>query len=128
MESLLGTVRRADIIFRANGRFDLTARVVRTLGIKPGDVIDVLRDEREYYLYVSRHFDSPSSARYEGQVFPSKKGVALHFRGSSRRLCTAMLSAANAVNRVALPCGDVIVEPNGRRLLPIIVRLNLSRI
>lgn len=34
--------RRSDVIFRADGRFDLTARVVRALDIFPGDVVDVL--------------------------------------------------------------------------------------
>lgn len=127
MKSLLGTLRRPDVIFRADGHFDLTARVVRALGISPGDVVDILVDGCEYYLYVARHAADNPCGRFKAQVFPSKpKGGGLHFRGSSSRLCRAVLSASNAVGRAALPCGDVTVDSQGRRLLPVIVRLNLT--
>ena len=127
MKSLLGTTRRSDLIFRANGHFDLTARVVRELNISPGDVVDVLSDGYEYYLYVACHSQNASCGRFEAQVFPSKpKGGGLHFRGTSSRLCKAMLSVSNAVHKAALPCGEIIIDNHGRRLLPIIVRLNLA--
>lgn len=128
MKSLLGITRRSDLIFRADGHFDLTARVVRALNISAGDVVDVLSDGREYYLYVACRAENAACGRFEAQVFPSKpKGGGMHFRGSSSRLCKAMLSASNAVNRAALPCGDVIFDKLGRQLLPIIVRLNLAQ-
>lgn len=127
MKSLLGITRRSDVIFRADGHFDLTARVVRALDISPGDVVDVLSDGCEYYLYVACHVENTSHSRYEAQVFPSKpRGGGLHFRGSSSRLCRAMLSVSNAVGKAALPCGEVVTDEHGRRLLPIIVRLNLA--
>ncbi len=127
MRSLLGTVRRSDIIFRANGRFDLTARVVRALNISPGDVVDVLIDGCEYYLYVACHAENASCGRFEAQVFPSKpKANGMHFRGSSSRLCKFMLTACNAIEKAMLPCGEVITDSQGRLLLPIIVRLNLA--
>lgn len=127
MKSLLGIVRRADVTFRAGGHFDITARVVRALGIVPGDVVDVLSDGYEYYLYVAYSPGIVPSGRYEAQVFPSKpKGNGLHFRGSSSRLCRAMLDASKATGKAALPCGDVIIDKQGRKLLPIIVRLNLA--
>lgn len=127
MKSLLGIVRRSDVIFRDNGRFDLTARVVRLLDISPGDVVDVLSDGCEYYLYVSCHVEGASYSRFEAQVFPSKpNGGGLHFRGSSSRLCRAILSVCNAVGKAALPCGEVIIDQQGRRLLSIIIHLNLA--
>lgn len=127
MNSLLGITRRSDVIFRADGHFDLTARVVRALDISPGDVVDVLSDGCEYYLYVSRQADRAACGRFEAQVFPSKpKGGGLHFRGSSARLCRAMLSVCRAAGKAALPCGEVIVDNRGRKLLPVIVRLNLA--
>lgn len=127
MKSLLGITRRSDVIFRADGHFDLTARVVRALNISPGDVVDVLSDGCEYYLYVAHHVENGACGRYEAQVFPSKPGGnSLHFRGSSSRLCRSILSVCNSNNKVALACGDVITDNYGRRLLPIIVRLNLS--
>lgn len=127
MKSLLGITRRSDVIFRADGHFDLTARVVRALDISPGDVVDILSDGCEYYLYVARHAGNAACGRFEAQVFPSKpKGGGLHFRGSSSRLCRAMLSLSNAVDKAALPCGEMIVDNQGRKLLPVIVRLNLT--
>lgn len=127
MKSLLGRVRRSDVIFRANGHFDLTARVVSALNISPGDVVDILSDGCEYYLYVAFHSDLTSCGRYEARVYPSnRKGGGRHYRGSSARLCKAVLNACNATDKVALPCGEIIID-NGRKLLPIIVRLNLSR-
>lgn len=127
MKSLLGTVRRSDVIFRVDGHFDLKARVVRALNISPGDVVDVLSDGCEYYLYIACHADRASCGSYEAQVFPSRSnGSCLHFRGSSSRLCKAMLALSKAVDKAALPCGEVIIDERGRRLLPIIVHLNLA--
>ena len=126
MKSLLGKVRRSDVIFRANGHFDLTARVVRALNISSGDVVDVLSDGCEYYLYVASHSQFNSCGRYEAQVYPSnRKGGGQHFRGSSVRLCKAILHAAKAAGKVALPCGEIVIDKD-RKLLPIIVRLNLT--
>ena len=127
MKSLLGTLRRPDLIFRANGLFDITARVVRALHISPGDVVDVLSDGREYYLYVARHAANAPHARFEAQVFPSnRQGSGQHFRGSSTRLCKAILSICNANGRVALSCGEVTNDHLGRLLIPIITRQPLA--
>lgn len=127
MKSLLGITRRSDVIFRADGHFDLTARVVRALDISPGDVVDVLSDGCEYYLYVACRSKNAACGSYEAHVYPSKaKGGGLHFRGSSSRLCKAMLSVSHAVYKAALPCGSVIIDNRGRKLIPIIVRLNLA--
>ncbi|MBD5314655.1 MAG: hypothetical protein HDS08_00560 [Bacteroides sp.] len=126
MKSILGTVRRSDIIFRANGHFDVTARVVRALNISPGDAVDVLSDGIDYFLYVSRHVGEASWGRFEAQVYPScKRGK--HFRGSSIRLCKAMLEASGADKKAALPCGEVVKDKDGRLLMPIIVKLNLAK-
>lgn len=128
MKSLLGITRRSDVIFRADGHFDLTARVVRALDISPGDVVDVLSDGCEYYLYVACPAKVANGGRFEAQVFPSKrKGGGLHFRGSSSRLCKAILSACNAVDKAALPCGEMTTDERGRRILPVIVRINLAK-
>lgn len=127
MKSLLGIARRSDVVFRANGHFDLAARVVRTLGISPGDAVDVLSDGVEYYLYVSHRAGDSSCGRFEARVFPSKsKSGSLHFRGSSARLCRAMLSACHASGKASFPCGETLVDNSGRHLLSIIVRINLS--
>jgi hypothetical protein len=128
MKSLLGITRRSDVIFRANGHFDLTARVVKALGISAGDVVDVLCDGTEYYLYVACHA-SEQGGRYEARCYPSKaKGHSNHYRGSSARLCRAMLRASGNDNYAAFPCGSPITDDRGRTLLPIIIRLNLAKI
>ena len=63
MCSLLDTHRRPDIIFRPNGRIDITAKVATLLSLKPGDAINVWKEEDEYYLYVARRSaDSNSRA------------------------------------------------------------------
>lgn len=66
MRSLLGKARRPDVIFRADGHFDITARVAGILGLSPGDVVDVLTDNCEYYLYVRSSASQTSAGRYEG--------------------------------------------------------------
>lgn len=128
MKSILGITRRADVIFRADGHFDLTARVVRALNISPGDVVDVLSDGCEYYLYVSRRALNSTIGRFEAQVYPTnrKKG-GLHFRGTSSRLCRAIIAASAARSRAELPCGEIVLDSSGRPLMPIIVRQNLSK-
>lgn len=125
MKSLLGLNRRSDVIFRADGHFDLTARVVRALNIVPGDVVDVLNDGFEYYLYVAHHIGNTSLGRFEAQVFPTNKR-GNHFRGSSIRLCKALLNLSGAEKKAALPCGALIKDKEGRLLLPIIVKFNLA--
>lgn len=126
MKSLLGLNRRSDVIFRTDGHFDLTARVVHALNIVPGDVVDVLSDGVEYYLYVACHVGNTSLGRFEAQVYPSSKR-GTHFRGSSKRLCKAILEIAGADKKAALPCGELIQDKGGRLLLPIIVKHNLAK-
>lgn len=127
MKSLIGIVRRSDVVFRSSGRFDIKSHAVRALNMSPGDVVDVLSDGNEYFLYVACRPKNVLCGRFEAQVFPSnKRKNGLHFRGFSARLCKAMLTASNAVNKAALPCGEIIIDEHGRHLLPIIVRLNLT--
>lgn len=38
----------------------------------------------------------------------------------------AILAVSKAVDKAALPCGELIIDEQGRRLLPIIVHLNLA--
>ncbi len=126
MKSLLGTYRRSDVIFRADGRFDLTAGVVRALGIKAGDVIDIVTDDTEYYICVVRHAGILCGRRFEAQVFPSSKRGS-HFRGFSRRLCRSVLDIAGADTKAALPCGQLTFDTDGTPILPLIIKHNLAQ-
>lgn len=123
MNAILGIpLRKPDIIFRSNGQFDLSARVVRDLNINPGDSIDILSDDSEFYLYVAHRF-SPTSGRFRGRVYPSKpKSRSQHFRGCSAPLSRAILTAAGASDSASFFCGPPIVLPFGATALPIIIK------
>ncbi|MCM1356437.1 MAG: hypothetical protein NC212_08540 [Staphylococcus sp.] len=117
--NILGTTRRHDISFLANGRIDLTSRIVRSLDIHPGDVIEVMTAEGEFYLYVSKRAES-IIGRHEAQCNPtSKRGH--HFRAWSHRLTAAILSECGVTPRADLTTG-LPVEINGHKTLPIITK------
>ena len=122
IRSILGNTRRADISFYPNGKIDISSRIVKTLSMEKGDVIDIMVDGREYYLYVSIHA-SVVFGRHEAQCYPTQRG-SRHFRAYSRRLCTAMMQATGINERVSFAAGE-IVEMHGHKVLPIITRKNL---
>lgn len=122
MQSILGNnTRKPDIIFSSTGRIDITARIAKHLELSRGDVVDVMVDDSEYYLYVKRR--SPVSGRYEAMVFPSNKR-GNHFRAYSRRLCAAVLRASGAAETARLCVGPPVDSIYGT-LLPIIIKLLL---
>lgn len=125
MVSLLGTIRRSDVIFRANGQFDIKSRVVRALQMAPGDSVDVLFDGCNFYLYVARKADGANQGSYEAQCFPTKH-AGTHFRGYSVRLCRAVLSACGHSRKVTLACGELTVNATGQKLISLITLLNLE--
>ncbi len=123
IQSILGNTRRADISFSKTGKIDITARIVKALGIERGDIIDIMVGGGEYYLYVSAHA-SQICGRHEAQCYPSKRG-GHHFRAYSRRLCAAILKIAGITIHGNFPAGEV-VEINGHKAIPIITRNNIS--
>lgn len=120
--SILGNTRLPDISFHSSGKIDITSRIVKALGMEAGDIIDIMVDKSEYYLYVSAHA-SEVCGRHEAQCYPSKRN-ALHFRTYSRRLTSAILRLAGISTRASFPAGEVI-EVEGRKAIPIITRNNL---
>lgn len=120
-QSILGNTRRPDISFFASGKIDITSRIVKALDMAEGDVIDVMVGNGEYYFYVSSH-SSIVCGRHEAQCYPSKHG-SRHFRAYSRRLCAAMLKASGFNLRASFAAGEV-VDVNGRKAIPIIIRKN----
>lgn len=121
-QSILGNTRRSDISFSPNGKIDISSRIVKALGMEKGDVIDIMVDGREYYLYVSIHA-SVVFGRHEAQCYPTQRG-SRHFRAYCRRLCTAILQAAGVSGVACFAAGEV-VEISGRKAIPIITRKNL---
>lgn len=120
-QSILGNTRRPDISFFASGKIDITSRIVKALGIAEGDVVDIMVGGGEYYFYVS----IPSSmvcGKHEAQCYPSKHG-SRHYRAYSRRLCSAIFNASGFDKQACFAAGEV-VEVNGRKAIPIIIRKN----
>lgn len=122
MNAILGfSLRKPDVIFRSNGQFDLSARVVRDLNIMPGDAVDILADDAEFYLYVARH-SSSAPGRFRGRVYPSKPNSrSRHFRGCSAPLSRAILAAAGVSDSASFFCGAKVTLPFGFTALPIII-------
>lgn len=120
-QSILGNTRRADISFSPNGKIDIASCIVKALGMEKGDVIDIMVDGGEYYLYVSIHA-SVVFGRHEAQCYPTQNG-SRHFRTYCRRLCTAILQATG--NERACFAAVEMVEVNGRKAIPIITCKNL---
>ncbi len=120
-QSILGNTRRPDISFFASGKIDITSRIVKALDMAEGDVIDIMVGGGEYYFYVSSR-SSMVCGKHEAQCYPSKHG-SKHFRAYSRRLCAAIFQASGFSNHASFAAGEV-VEVNGRKAIPIIIRKN----
>ena len=52
MQSILGNTRKADIVFYASGRIDITSHTATQLRLSRGDVLDIMDEKGELYLYV----------------------------------------------------------------------------
>ncbi|MBR2747157.1 MAG: hypothetical protein IKD95_02210 [Bacteroidales bacterium] len=125
MESILGSrSRRPDIRFCSNGRIDISSRVVRALGIQEGDVLDILHDSDEYYLYVRLKAEE-TVGRHEARCVKTNPSIKRphYFRAYSRTLCGAVLQAAGVTDRASLFAGDT-VEVRQKKAIIIIPHSN----
>lgn len=119
MTNLLKHTRRPDISFHANGRIRISANVVRTLAINPGDAINIAMRDGEYFLHVIPA--SSGIGRHQGQCYPTKRG-GHNFAVSSVRLCRSFFAALGINSRrVAFAVGEAI-NSYGTTYLPIITR------
>lgn len=123
MKSLLGISRRPDISFYRNGRIDITARVARKLNIQSGDVLDIVFDGIEYYLYI-RQKGTFVVGRHEAQCFPTKQG-SHNFRAHSVRLCQEVMRLSGEYDVARLPIGEYELR-DGIPSVTLIVRNNLN--
>lgn len=124
MKDLIGSQRRADIVFHANGRIDIAARVAKILGLEEGDVVSIVEHTDEYYLYVA-HKSTATGYRYEGRVWRSKKG-SYNFRAQSVRLCKKISQLCGRKD-VYLPCGNRCRIGECKNAVPIITLNALNR-
>lgn len=120
MKSILGNTRKSDITFYDNGRIDISARVSKMLSLQKGNVIDVLEDDGELYLYV--RFHEQVVGRHEAACFSTHLG-SRHFRAWSQKLSRYIIRAGgSSLNKVALGVGAPVELPNVGIALPIIYR------
>ncbi|MBQ9076266.1 MAG: hypothetical protein IJY31_00260 [Muribaculaceae bacterium] len=120
MQSILGNTRKADITFYSGGRICISARVSKLLALAHGDVIDIMADKGETYLYVKHR--APLIGRHEGMVFRSNKN-GKHCKASSVRLCSFIIRKSGAPgNIVRLCCGDPVMLSHYGTALPIIIK------
>lgn len=124
MESLLGNTRRPDVSFYRDGRIDITSRVAKSLDLSNGDVIDVIKHESEFYLYV-RYRNFEILGKHEAQCHSTKRR-SNHFRAHSIRLCAAILRECRNDNAALLPIGQMVDLPSVGAAVALITCNNLS--
>lgn len=120
MRNLLDNSRKPDIVFSCTGRIDITSNVARHLRLSAGDVINIMTDGEEYYLYVQ--YRQPQNGKYEAAVFPSNRR-GNHFRTSSKRICNAILEECKTSGgKVRLCIGTPVDAEHYGKMLPIITK------
>lgn len=100
----------------------MSARVARLLDLSRGDVVDIVTDEYETYLYVKHH--APTLGRHEGAVFYSNRR-GHHCVASSATLCRYILSLTGDTDKARLCCGAAVELPRYGKALPIIIKYKL---
>lgn len=108
--SILGPRRRPDITFHSDGRIDITARISRALDISPGDAIDILALDGEYFLCASSHDPAaPLSPRFIAVCRPTKPR-SRHFRTWCRPLARAVIDITlPGASAASLAAGDTTI-------------------
>lgn len=122
MKSILPNSRKHDITFNASGKIDISAHIARKLSLAPGDVIDIVEENRELYLYVKLRCGE-YTGRHDGCVSATSRGRGT-FRTWSKALARAVLATAGASGRLRCPCGSVM-ERDSIKFITIIYRCSL---
>ena len=122
MKSFLHNSRKHDISFHPSGKIDISAHIARRLALAPGDVIDIVHDSGEWYLYVKLRAGA-YTGRHNGKVWATANGKGT-FRTCSKALTNAVLSAAQTTGRLRCPCGAE-VERDNKKYITIIYRCAL---
>lgn len=124
MQTIINNNRRADIVFHPNGKIDLCARVVKTLNINDGDVIDILPHNDELYLYVKHR--KPQVGKYKAQCRHSCKN-GTHSRAWSKILTKAVRqhNGTTSTQPLRLCVGEETAVAHIDKALPIIYKMAL---
>lgn len=127
MQTILNSTRRSEITIRRSGVIDLSARVVRLLGIAAGDVIDIGIHSGEFMLYLRLR---SAVGSHQARCFPSNKrrNPRGHMRCYSRTLAVRMLDLVipRSETEASFPCGEPVTV-DGHICVPILTRVNLSK-
>lgn len=119
MTSVLGDrTRKPDITFRRNGQIDITAAVVKSLGIEPGDSLDIVANDFECAVTVVHHSVAGS---FQAKCIPTKRGYK-NMRSNSKKLCDFICNRFGA-DRVPLSTGMKIHTQDGSPALILINRI-----
>lgn len=125
MESLLGNTRRPDISFFCDGRIDITSRIARCLGLRDGDVVDIIKKEKEVYLYIKWR-GSDVVGKHTAQCRATKPYTSCtNFRAFSVKLCSAILEICEAKDVARLAAGEKVTLEGIGSAVPLITRINL---
>lgn len=123
MKSIAPNSRKHDISFHASGKIDISAHIARKLSLAPGDVVDIVREAGELYLYVRLRAGN-YAGRHAGRVWATARGKGT-FRTWSRAMATAILKAAGSTaSTLRCPCGAEI-ERDNKKYITIIYRCSL---
>ena len=117
---VITTTRRGDITFHPSGRIDLTAHVSKSLGLHPGDVVNIAEEgdsPSEHYLYVVRRSEE-TTGRHSCTCRKVKSGRYL--RVFSKSLASHILHLCHANGTLCLRVGAPTVLKGIGTALPII--------
>lgn len=122
MKSILPKSRKHDISFHPSGKIDISAHIARSLSLAPGDVIDIVCESGELYLYVKLRAGN-YIGRHVGRVWATARGKGT-FRTWSKALSNAVLRGAGASGLLNCPCG-LEFERDNKKYITIIYRCSL---
>lgn len=100
MKSILPNSRKHDISFHPSGKIDISAHIARSLSLAPGDVIDIVCESGELYLYVKLRAGN-YAGRHDGRVWATAHGKGT-FRTWSKAMTTAVLRGGRCQRAAAL--------------------------
>lgn len=127
MNSLVGlSSRRPDISISPSGAITISARVVHTLKIQPGDILDFINDNSTVYITI-RHRAKDVFGCHHARAMPvNTRTTTGSFRiwsvPTARKLCRMAAHSATAPLRV--PAGEPVTL-NNQTLIPLILKQHL---
>lgn len=123
MNTILNNSRKPDIIFCKNGKIEISSRIAKELQLEKGDVIDILPQDEEMYLYIKHK--APKVGRYQAQVFTTNKR-GKHCRAWSKTITETMITLnGTKQDKLKLCVGEPTKIYHIEKALPIIYKMAL---